>query len=138
MFDIENWLPFLLAKSHQHTCGLMKSCVEKFGLTPPQFATLAFLWKKDGLNQQELGNLMNVDRTTIGGIVEKLEKLGLVKREVDLADRRSQVLFTTPKGDGIREEILDGLGQVKLALGDRLTPEEQEQLRALLNKLRTK
>lgn len=137
MFDIEEWLPFLLAKSHQLTFGLMKSSVEKFGLTPPQFATLAFLWKKDGLNQQELGNLMNVDRTTIGGIVERLEKLGLVKREEDPEDRRSQVVFTTPEGDGIREEILNGLDKVRKALGERLTITEQEQLCGLLNKLRT-
>lgn len=137
MFDIENWLPFLLAKSHQFTFGLMKSSVEQFGLTPPQFATLAFLWKKDGLNQQDLGNLMNVDRSTIGGIVERLEKLGLVKREEDPADRRSHVVYTTPEGDSIREEILHGLGEVKKAVSERLTPEEQERLRALLNKLRT-
>lgn len=136
MFDIENWLPFLLAKSHQLTFGLMKSSVERFGLTPPQFATLSFLWKKDGLNQQELGNLMNVDRTTIGGIVERLEKLGLVKREEDSSDRRSQVVFMTPEGDRIREEILHGLVKVEIAISERLTSEEQEQLGNLLNKLR--
>lgn len=137
MFDIENWLPFLLAKSHQLTFGLMKSTVEQFELTPPQFATLAFLWKRDGLNQQELGNLMKVDRTTIGGIVERLEKLGLVKREGDPADRRSQVVLITPEGDSIREEILHELSKVKKAVSLRLTPEEQEQLRTLLKKLRT-
>lgn len=137
MFDIEDWLPFLLAKSHQLAFGFMKSCIEQSGLTPPQFATLAFLWKKDGLNQQELGNLMNVDRTTIGGIVERLEKLGLVTREEDPADRRSQVVFLTPKGSSVREEILSGLDRVMTAVNERLTPVEQEQLRTLLKKFRT-
>jgi len=136
LFDIEEWLPFLLAKSHQAAHNMMKNAVEEFGLTPPQFATLAFLWKKDGINQQELGSLMNVDRTTIGGIIDRLERLELVRRGADPRDRRSCVLFVTRKGKKLREEILISLEDVKKMIDERLTEKEQVQLAVLLNKLR--
>lgn len=136
MFDIEEWLPFLLAKSHQITFNLMKSAVEQFGLTPPQFATLSFLWKGDGMNQQQLGCLMNVDRTTIGGIVERLEKLEYVTRDSDPEDRRSWVVFVTDKGRNVEIEILRELKSVIKAIDSKLTMQEKEQLIKILNKLR--
>ena len=136
MFDIEKWLPFLLAKGHQITFNLMKPAVEEFGLTPPQFATLSFLWKHDGINQQELGILMCVDRTTIGGIVERLERLGYVRREGDYEDRRSYVLFVTEKGLSIQPKVLEALKNVKRCMDSRLSQDEQEQLIILLKKLR--
>lgn len=136
MFDIENWLPFLLAKSHQVSFNLMKPVVEEYGLTPPQFATLAHLWKGDGINQQELGALMCVDRTTIGGIIDRLEKLGFVHRMEAPEDRRSYILHVTGRGQKVREELLEALTEVKKELGKRLNQEEQEQLVNLLKKLR--
>jgi len=136
LFDIERWLPFLLAKSHQMTFNLMKNAVEPYGLTPPQFATLSFLWKCDGINQQQLGCLMSVDRTTIGGIVERLEKLEYVMRGNDPEDRRSWVVNVTAKGKSLKEEVLKDLDNVTEAIDSKLTEEEQVQLTAILKKLR--
>jgi len=134
--NIEEWLPFLLAKAHQYTYTLLRSELEKYKLTPPQFVTLAFLWRRDGLYQQELGNLMNVDRTTIGGILERLEKLELVQRGQDPRDRRSTVIFVTKKGKALKEQILPTLEKVNTEINRTLSLEEQETLVKLLNKIR--
>lgn len=136
MFDIEEWLPFLLAKSHQITFNLMKNAVEPFGLTPPQFATLSFLWKCDGINQQQLGSLMNVDRTTIGGIVERLEKLEYVARESDPGDARSWAVYVTEKGKSIEADVLKALSNVEKAIDSILAKEEKAQLIKILTKIR--
>ena len=136
MKDIEKWLPFLLAKSHQHTHTLIRSALEEFRLTPPQFMALAFLWRRDGLNQQELGSLVNMDRTTVSGILERLERLELVQRGQDPRDRRSWVIFVTKKGHSLRQKIMPSLAQVENELNRALAPEEQEILIKLLNKLR--
>lgn len=136
MFDIENWLPFLLAKGHQITFSLMKNTIEKYELTPPQFATLSFLWKQDGINQQQLGALMNVDRTTIGGIIERLEKLEYVTRDADPYDRRSWVVYVTSRGESLEQEVLQDLDNVRQAIDSRLTQGEQLQLITILRKFR--
>ncbi len=137
MFDIEEWLPFLVAKSHQAAFTMMRDALEKHGLTPPQFATLAFLWKSDGINQQELGALVNIDRTTIGGILDRLERLELVRRGMDRRDRRSYVLYVTDRGKSIQKQILGSLEQVRETISSALTPAERDELVRLLKKLRT-
>jgi len=134
--NIEVWLPFLVAKAHQHTHSLMRSALEPFHLTPPQFATLAFLWRRDGLNQQELGNLMNVDRTTISGILERLERLEVIQRGQDPRDKRSWVVFVTKKGKALQDKILPELDKIQREISKKLSPEEQQTLSLLLNKLR--
>lgn len=134
--NIEKWLPFLLAKAHQHTNALMRLALDDYKLTPPQFAALAFLWQKEGLNQQELGSLMNVDRTTIGGTLERLERLELVQRGQDPRDRRSWVVFVTKKGKRLRENILPSLKKVSNEIDRNLTLMEQETLAILLDKIR--
>jgi len=136
LFDIEKWLPFLLAKGHQAAHTLMKNSLDEFGLTPPQFATLAFLWKTDGINQHELGCLMKVDRTTISGILERLERLEFVSRGMDPRDRRSYVLFVTKKGKKLYDRLVPALNNVNEEISLRLTGPEQEQLALLLKKLR--
>lgn len=138
MFEIEQWLPFLLAKSHQITFSLMKAAMEEFGLTPPQFATLAFLWQGDKTNQHDLGALMCVDRTTISGIVDRLDKLALISREEDPADRRSYVLCVTDKGSALRDRVIKALESVQNVIDEKLTRDEQAQLRELLGKLRSR
>jgi len=136
VFNIEEWLPFLLAKAHQHTHTLMRSALDDFKLTPPQFVTLAFLWRRDGINQQELGTLMNVDRTTISGLLERLERLELVQRGQDPRDRRSWVIFVTKKGKALKEKLLPKLDRVSKEISRTLTLKEQETLIKLLNKIR--
>lgn len=136
MLDMEKWLPFLLAKAHQHTHTLMRLTLEQFKLTPPQFAALAFLWRRDGLNQQELGSLMKVDRTTIGGILERLERLELVQRGQDPRDRRSWVVFVTKKGKALQAKIVPELATVSNEINKSLSLKEQQTLTRLLKKIK--
>jgi DNA-binding MarR family transcriptional regulator len=59
------------------------------------------------------------------GLVQRLEKLGFVKRFADKEDRRKVMVQATPKGirlvEGIRQEMAANLGKVM----ERLEPTEQ-------------
>lgn len=136
MFTIESSLSFLLAKCHQKAFNSFKQKLEPFNLTPPQFATLAFLWKKDGINQIQLGELMSVDRTTISGIVDRLERIGLVERGDDPNDRRSWVLFLTDKGKALQSELAPIAEGFNAALAAGLSHEELAQIIQILKKIR--
>lgn len=135
IFDIEDALGFLLAKAHKKAFNEFKTRLEPYHLTPPQFAAMAFLWKRDGISQVQLGELMHADRTTIGGIVERLEKLGLIKREVNPADRRACILYVTDKGWNLRKELERVAFEFNKSLGMIFTPEELSALKAMLKKI---
>jgi DNA-binding MarR family transcriptional regulator len=136
MFDIENSLGFLLAKSYQKGYALFKAPLEKFSLTPKQFSLLAFLWKQDGLSQVELSDKCQIDRTTLGGLIDRLQKQGYVRREPNPEDRRAFQIYLTEKGQALEEELLAIARKVTDSFTAGLSSAETETLRQLLKKLR--
>ncbi|MBT1075441.1 MarR family winged helix-turn-helix transcriptional regulator [Geobacter grbiciae] len=136
MYDIENSIGFLLAKVYQRGFGLFKEQLDSYGLTPKQFSLLAFLWIEDNLSQTSLSHKTQVDRTTIGGLIDRLEKLGLVKRLPTPDDRRAYRICLTEKGRNLETELCAIAVQVTEKFLSPLTAEERTALRATLKKLR--
>lgn len=134
-FRIEESLGHLVAKTHQLFSGYFKKKLEGFGLTPPQFGTLAFLWKKDGISQIRLAQLMRKDRTTMSGIVVRLEKEGLVVRRPDPEDRRARLVYLTPKGAGLRQTLEEIAQKSVSELTATLSERERRLLASLLRKI---
>jgi len=135
-FDIEKSVGFLLAKAHQRLYAHFREALSGYGITPPQFALMAFLWKRDGLSQAELSQLSEVDRTTIGGLVDRLANAGLVVRRPNPADRRVHLIHLTEAGKELEGELSALALQVRERISADLAPGEYEKLCELLVKLR--
>lgn len=69
-----------------------------FDLTPVQYAALATIMRNPGTDQASLAGLIAYDRTTIGGVVDRLAQKGLVVREASDRDRRANALRITADG----------------------------------------
>ena len=136
MIDIEKSVGFLLAKAYQRACALFKEEFEGYDLTPQQFGLLTFLWQADGLSQAELSARSQIDRTTMGGIVDRLEKEGLVERRPHPDDRRAYQVFLTAKGKSLEDELTGVAGRVLRKVTSPLTEQEHETLIGLLTKIR--
>ncbi len=77
-------------------------------LTNLQFAALVQLSKftgEPGIDQNSLAARMSVDRVSMGKLLEELEVIGLVDRQVDRADRRARLLRLTPRGERLRARV---------------------------------
>lgn len=88
--------------------------MEEHGLTPEQFSVLSELHKQEGISQKQLALLTERDQTTVGKILDKLVKKGLVIRSADPRDRRAFILLTTKEGVQVirlLEPTLDQLQQ---------------------------
>jgi len=136
MIEIEKSVGFLLAKAYQRACALFKEEFDSYDLTPQQFGILAFLWIEDGLSQSELSSRSQIDRTTMGGIVDRLEKDGMVERLSHPDDRRAYQVFLTTKGKSLEKELCVLGSRVLNRVNSPLTPEEQSTLVRLLEKIR--
>lgn len=137
MIEIEKSVGFLLAKAYQRACAIFKEEFDHFDLTPHQFGLLAFLWREDGLSQTELSARSQIDRTTMGGIIDRLEKEGLVERRDHPEDRRAYQVFLTTKGKSLEDKLCRVANRVQHKVNTPLTSEEQTTLIRLLEKLRT-
>lgn len=68
------------------------------GLTSPQFAALAFLYRDGALSVGRLAELLDADQTTATRNLRLLEQRGLVRQEVAAEDRRRRVIHLTAEG----------------------------------------
>lgn len=135
-FDIEKSVGFMLSKAHQRLFSHLGEVLKPYGITAKQFALLAFLWKQDGLSQTELSERSEIDRTTLSGMVDRLEKAGLVQRDPSPEDRRAFLLRLTEQGAALESELSELAFQVRRDLFSRLAEGEYEQLCMLLDKMR--
>lgn len=134
--DIEKSVGFLLAKAHQRLHAYFRQELEDYDITPPQFALLAFLWRQDGLSQVELSERLEVDRTTIGGVIDRLGKIGLITRRPNPSDRRAYLVCLTEAGKRLEQELTPVAMRVRERVTAGLAPGEYEKLCGLLQKLR--
>ena len=80
----------------------------RFGLSQGRFYVLMFLRQcsSGAMNPSKLAELTGVKNATITGLIDGLEKDGLVKREVDPKDRRASRVKMTAKGKKLLERML--------------------------------
>ena len=136
MYDIEASIGFLLAKAHQRGWALFSSEIGHYDLTPPQFSVLAFLWKQDGLTQTELSDKTQIDRTTLGGLIDRLEKQGMVVRQPHPQDRRAHLVCLTEKAHELTTELSRIAQNVLQRFVAGLSEHDQHELLRMLNILR--
>ena len=104
-------------------------------LTPVQFAALAAAARHPGLDQAALGNLIGYDRTTIGGVVDRLESKGWVERSAAAGDRRLKLVGLTAAGRAVLQRATAQVEQVQAHLVEPLSDAERRQFERLCLKL---
>jgi DNA-binding MarR family transcriptional regulator len=82
----------------------------QYGITDAQFNVLIQLQyeKQQGLSQADLGRRLVVNKADMTGIIDRLEKAGLVGREDHPKDRRINIIKITRKGRDIVNRLEPG------------------------------
>jgi DNA-binding MarR family transcriptional regulator len=100
--------------------------VKALGFTRSQWWVLTHLFRNDGITQSELADILEVEKPTLGRLLDRLEAKGWVRREADAADRRVKRVFLT-------EEIEPALRAMRAAAAEMrrdalagLSAEEQQ------------
>jgi MarR family transcriptional regulator, organic hydroperoxide resistance regulator len=99
---------------------------ENVRVTPAQAGILFLLTEKDGRTMSELSKILSIDNSTITGLVNRLEKAGLVRRDASPHDRRTSHVFVTTEGvremekarrviKKVNREIMEGFSVEELA-----------------------
>ena len=68
-------------------------------ITLPQWRALAHVGKNAAITQSALAQALDTDPMTISGVLDRLEKNGLITREPDPADSRAKLTQLTAEGE---------------------------------------
>lgn len=93
----------LIRRLHQLSTQLFVQRTQAAGydLTSVQYAALDAIANHPGVDQASVAEIIGYDRATIGGVIERLDNKGWVRRVVSEQDRRSRELSLTAKGNKI-------------------------------------
>lgn len=105
----------------------------ELGVTLTARQALALWQLHEPIAMGDLALALGCDQSNVTGIVDRLERAGLVRREVDAGDRRVKRLVPTDEGQRIRRR-LEGHLRVQPALA-ALPRRDLEVLRELLQRL---
>lgn len=97
-----------------------------------QYAALAVLHQMPGVNQRQLGDELDLDRSTIADLVARMVRHELIERTDDPDDKRSYVLFLTSAGKKQFATLRPRVEKVDRLLTAALSPQESAELRRLL------
>jgi DNA-binding MarR family transcriptional regulator len=125
-----------LDASALHTCltlmsvatrviGALDAKLDELGISPGRFTVLVTLYgfRPEGLTMTDLASRCAVTGATMTGLVSGLERSGLVRREAQISDRRSVVIFLTDSGLALLERVLPShlrnVASMTASLGER-------------------
>ena len=82
---------------------------------------LVHVYRREGVSQTALAQVLEIEKPTLGRLVDRLEEKGWVERRVDDRDQRARRLVITDKArplidemeelaEAVHSEALDGVG----------------------------
>jgi DNA-binding MarR family transcriptional regulator len=121
-------VPAHLARRFNQICiGIGDEVTRPFDLSPIEFAVIAAIADEPALDQRRLAARLAIDTVSTSKLLDRLERLRLVRRAVSMDDRRSRVLSLTPRGGEVRRKIGTGFKAAHAKIMAPLSPDEQKQ-----------
>ena len=139
--DRERFQPLYDAPAHlvrrllQVTSAIYEEEGAPHGLTHAQYAVLRVIELSPGMEQREIALAARHDAVTTGKIVQKLEALGLVRRDKGQRSRRGQAVVLTEAGVAKLAAMNPAIARVQERLMEVFPPEERENVLRVLSRL---
>lgn len=128
----------LIRRCQQIAVALFLEECKRFKLRPIQYAVLTAVRSRGQVDQITLSGLVALDRSTIGNVVHRLEKRGLLKRLGDARDRRVKVISLTGPGKHLLKKAEPVIERVQEKFLQPLPKAERRQFVAMLGRIAEK
>ena len=112
----------------------------KYGITGVQSAMIGFIYeksKKKNVFAKDIEKNFDIRRASIAGMLQNMEKNGLIKRETVGGDARLRRIVLTQKALEIRKEVQKSIRNVEQQAVEGLTKEEVRNYVELTKKMST-
>lgn len=135
MYDARKHICFNVGCVMRRVYEYYEQRLSPFGLTPPQYFVFNALWMGDGISVGELGKLVSLDSSTLTGIIDRMERSGYVERRPNPDDRRSVLVFLTPKARELGPRMLEFADELDVTLRQPFSQEEMDTFERVLRTL---
>ena len=130
---LNNQLCFALYAATNSIIRYYRIYLNKIGITYTQYLVLLVLWESENCSIKDIAKTLKLDSPTITPIVQKLEKMNLVKRQRSDKDERIVLVSLTKAGIDLKDQVADI--QNKVACKTHLKTKDFNELKETLNQL---
>ena len=133
--ELNQCINYLLTTSQHRVFQEVSKRLEPFDVTPVQYGVLYCLWTGHKTTPKEIAAELKLENSTISGILDRMEKKDLLKRQVSTEDRRYIEVVLTEKGAALEKPVLDTIDTANIDILADISDEEQQILKKNLRLL---
>ena len=126
--ELQSCINYLLTTAQHEVFQTFSSGLAQFNITPGQYGVLSCLWQNGPSTPKEIAQTLRLENSTISGVLDRMQKRGLIDRVVDPNDRRSVQVVPTEEGSGLRDDVLRVIDELNVEILSGFTPEQQGDL----------
>lgn len=136
--ELNECINFLLTKAQHTVHQYFKASLAKFDVTPVQYSILSCLWKESPQTPKQIAAFLELDGSTITGLLDRMEDKGLITRNPNPDDRRTLKVIITGQGLKLQKSIDEVIKESNIYILNIFSDEEQDQLKRLLERIITR
>jgi DNA-binding MarR family transcriptional regulator len=96
----------MFSRAQQTVLQIFRDELSKLDITPVQYGFLNYLMEKENVNAKDFSDQFGLEGSTVTGILDRLERKGLISRIIDTNDRRAYKITITDAGLSLKKEMI--------------------------------
>lgn len=134
--DNRRYIGFLISDVARLMRSSFDRRVRRIGLTRSQWLVLSLLYRRPGVSQSELAEMLEVERATAGRMIDRMERRNWVTRGPDPVDRRVKRLYLTAEAEAVQAEMGHIAEEMLEDAMASLADDERQTLAAMLERVK--
>lgn len=102
---LKNSIGRLISILHRQSQIYINCVLKEYGITSAEYAFLLYLYKKDGITQDDLSTYLYIDKSATARAIKSLEEKGYILRNKDSVDKRCNRVYLSEKAKSHEDEI---------------------------------
>ena len=135
MTSFDNSLPMILNRTLDAIMPIYRELFARHHLTEQQWRVLRVLWTRGRATSAEISALTLLPAPSLVGIIDRLEKKGLVARLRSSSDRRQVHISTTPLGKALETQVVPSVEAIHEQVRSTVSRQEWDTMKTTLEKI---
>ncbi|MDD4715083.1 MAG: MarR family transcriptional regulator [Oscillospiraceae bacterium] len=133
--EFNECINYLLTTAQHAVFQRMSERLAEYDITPGQYGILNCLWTRKSVTPKEIAKTLCLETSTISGVMDRMQKKGIIDRLVSKEDRRCVEVTITKKGKELEAPVLKAVEDVNHEVMEKFTPQEQALLKDCLRRI---
>ena len=122
--ELTQCINYLLTTAQHSVFQYLNGKLSEYDVTPSQYGVLSCLWQREFATPKQISEILCLETSTISGVLDRMQKNGLIDRVINRDDRREVRVVPTEKGKALQEPISKIIDEVNEEVLKCFTEEE--------------